>query len=72
MKIARFVLKWVAIGLCVAATVCAVIAYWDKIQKVFRTVTGKFAKKGVVCCTSEYEDYADCDDWANADPNATL
>ena len=64
MKIARFILKWVALGLCVAAAVCTVIAYWDKIMKVFHALAGKFTKKSVVCCPSEYEDYADYEDWA--------
>ncbi len=29
MKVARFVLKIVALSLTTAAVVCAVIAYWD-------------------------------------------
>jgi len=64
MKIARFILKWVALGLCIAAAVCTIIAYWDKIMNVFHTLAGKFAKKSVVCCSSEYEDYADYEDWS--------
>ena len=31
MKVARFVLKIVALSLTTAAVVCAVIAYWDKV-----------------------------------------
>ena len=31
MKVARMVLKFVALGLMVAAAICSVIAYWDKL-----------------------------------------
>ena len=34
MKIARFVLKIVALSLAAAAAVCAVIAYWDKLSEL--------------------------------------
>ena len=64
MKIARFVLKWVALGLCVAAAVCTIIAYWDKILNVFHTLADKFTKKRNGCCASEYEDYVDYENWA--------
>ena len=33
MKVARFVLKIVALSLTTAAVVCAVIAYWDKVAE---------------------------------------
>ncbi|MFQ9472245.1 MAG: hypothetical protein ACLR0P_03110 [Oscillospiraceae bacterium] len=34
MKVARFVLKIVALSLAAAAAVCAVIAYWDKLSEL--------------------------------------
>lgn len=34
MRIARFVLKLVALGLMAAAAICAVIAYWDKLTEL--------------------------------------
>ena len=46
MKVARFVLKIVALSLTTAAVVCAVIAYWEKLRK----------KTG---CPSEYDDYVE-------------
>ena len=67
MKVARFVLKCVALGLCVGAAVCAVIAYWDKITELFCTLREKC--KCVCahddCCVSEYADYADFEEWAD-------
>ncbi|MDD5937916.1 MAG: hypothetical protein PUC36_02735 [Clostridiales bacterium] len=60
MKIARFVLKIVGACLAVAAAVCCVIAYWDKITEAFRTVGSRL---GCKCCRpSEYDDYADWDE----------
>lgn len=64
MKVARFVLKCVAFGLSVAAAVCAVIAYWDKIMDVFYAVSDKIEeKKASKLCMAdpEFADYADCD-----------
>jgi len=61
MKLARFVLKIVALSLAVAAAVCAVIAYWDKISDFFGGVRDKLEEKGY-CRPSEYEDYADWDE----------
>ncbi|NCB62087.1 MAG: hypothetical protein EOM52_00485 [Clostridia bacterium] len=61
MKIARFVLKIIALSLAVAAMVCAIIAYWDKIADVFGCVKDKLEEKG--CCRpAEYDDYADWDE----------
>ena len=34
MKVARFVLKIVALSLTAAAAVCAIIAYWDKLSEL--------------------------------------
>lgn len=61
MKIARFVLKIVATCLAVAAAVCCVIAYWDKIIEAVRAIGERL---GCKCCCgpSEYDDYADWDE----------
>ncbi|HIY20734.1 MAG TPA: hypothetical protein H9841_02380 [Candidatus Flavonifractor merdigallinarum] len=61
MKIARFVLKIVALSLTVAAGVCCAIAYWDKIASLFHSAKEKLPG-GCCCCHSEYDDYADWDD----------
>ena len=54
MKIARFVLKIVAVSLATAAVVCAVVAYWDKLAQLCGCAKGK-----IQCATngSEYDDY---------------
>lgn len=54
MKVARFVLKIVALSLGAAAAVCAIIAYWDKLAEL-----GSCAKSKLQCktCASEYDDY---------------
>lgn len=54
MKIARFVLKIVALSLAAAAAVCAVIAYWDGLTELFDSAKGKLKRGG---CASEYDDY---------------
>ncbi len=54
MKIARFVLKIVALSLAAAAVVCAVVAYWDKLAQLFGCAKGKLK---CAACTSEYDDY---------------
>ena len=54
MKIARFVLKIVALSLAAAAVVCAVVAYWDKLAQLFGCAKGKLK---CTACTSEYDDY---------------
>ncbi len=60
MKLARFVLKIVAASLALAAIICAVIAYWDKIAALFCCVKGKLTSKVKTCSyASEYDDYAD-------------
>ena len=49
MKVARFVLKIVALSLTTAAVVCAVIAYWDKVAEFCRS---SFALgRGRMACT---------------------
>ena len=50
MKVARMVLKIVALSLAAAAAVCAVIAYWDKLLEcgtrdratIFKTIRATF------------------------------
>lgn len=59
MKVARFVLKIVAASLVVAAAVCAVIAYWDKIVDVTLALCGKVKEKKACICKSEYDDYVE-------------
>jgi hypothetical protein len=58
MKVARFVLKIVAVSLAAAASICAVIAYWDKITEAFHTLGAKVGRAR----PSEYDDYADWDE----------
>lgn len=57
MKVARFVLKIVALALGVAAAVCAVIAYWDKLMELGTGVSAKLKKNAG--CPSEYDDYVE-------------
>lgn len=54
MKIARFVLKIVALSLAAAAAVCAVIAYWDKLSELGDCDKVKLQQRA---CSSEYDDY---------------
>ena len=54
MKVARFVLKVVAMSLAAAAAVCAIIAYWDKLGEACGCVKSKLQSKAAA---SEYEDY---------------
>ena len=54
MKVARFVLKIVALSLAAAAVVCAVIAYWDGLAEVCGNVKGKLQHSAHV---DEYDDY---------------
>lgn len=54
MKIARFVLKIVALSLAAAAVVCAAVAYWDKLGQLCGCAKGKLQR---TACPSEYDDY---------------
>jgi hypothetical protein len=54
MKVARFVLKIVALSLTAAAAVCAIIAYWDKLSDLGSCVKSKVQR---TACASEYDDY---------------
>ena len=58
MKTACFVLKITALVLSVAAVVCAVVAYWDKIVDLFYGIADKMEEKKADCCIpSEFEDF---------------
>ena len=57
MKVARFVLKIVALSLTTAAVVCAVIAYWDTVPESCSCAGEKLRKK--TGCPSEYDDYVE-------------
>lgn len=59
MKVARFILKIVALSLTVAAVTCAVIAYWDKIVECVQMISDKLSEKKASLCSSEYDDYAE-------------
>ena len=54
MKMARFVLKIVALALAIAALVCGVIAYWDRLGELCGCAKGKLQR---TTCASEYDDY---------------
>ena len=54
MKVARFVLKIVALSLGAAAAVCAIIAYWDKLAQLGSCAKTKTQR---TACASEYDDY---------------
>ena len=59
MKVARFVLKIIAMSLAAAAVVCTVIAYWDKLAALGQAVCGKVREKKSCICPSEYDDYVE-------------
>jgi hypothetical protein len=56
MKVARFVLKIVAMSLGAAAAICAVIAYWDKLSELGGCARDRFQRRAF---TSEFDDYDD-------------
>lgn len=63
MKLARFILKIIALSLSVVAAACCIVAYWDKITALAGGVSEKLAeKKATLCRPSEYDDYADWDE----------
>lgn len=62
MKIARFVLKIVAVSMTAMAAACCIVAYWDKIAEFFGCAKEKLQEKKSCCCHSEYDDYADWDE----------
>ena len=53
MKVARFVLKIVALSLGAAAAVCAIIAYWDKLAQLGSCAKTKIQR---TACASEYDE----------------
>jgi hypothetical protein len=57
MKVARFVLKIVALSLAAAAAVCAIIAYWDKLAELGACAGEKLKK--TAGRPSEYDDYVE-------------
>ncbi len=54
MKVARFVLKIVALSLSIAALVCAIIAYWDQLSELGDCARQKFHRTAYA---EEYDDY---------------
>ena len=62
MKAVRTALKIVAVAAVVGAAIWAVVSYWDKIVDCARRLRGKLAEL-CPCCASEYEHFADLDDW---------
>lgn len=61
MKVARCILKLVAVLMVAAAVVCAVVAYWDRIVDAFYAITDRLEQKKADCrFASEYDDYEDC------------
>ena len=63
MKLARFILKIVALSLSVVAAACCIIAYWDKIAAFAGSLSEKMTEKRACCHRhSEYDDYADWDE----------
>lgn len=63
MKVARFVLKIVGWSLALAAAICCIVAYWDKITSAVCCLKDKVAERGACCChPSEFDDYADWDE----------
>lgn len=65
MKVARFVLKVVALALATAAAVCTVIAFWDKIMECAGAVTNRVRSRRQYaegCCIDDEDDYTDWDE----------
>lgn len=62
MKLTHFLLKILALCFAVAAVVCTVMAYWDRINDFFGFVKDALEERG--CCrrSSEYDDYAEWDE----------
>ena len=53
MKTARFVLKFVALGLVIGAAACAIVAYWDRISECFYSVADRIEEKRAACRCEE-------------------
>ncbi len=56
MKVARLVLKFVALGLVIAAAICAIIAYWDKLTALCGG-TAQAVRSKAASFNPEYDDY---------------
>ena len=54
MKVARLVLKIVALSLSVAALTCAVVAYWNELVELVDYTKSKLQRR---TCVSKYDDY---------------
>ena len=54
MKVARFVLKVVALSLSIAALACAVVAYWNELTELCGCAKNKLTRTANI---SEYDDY---------------
>ena len=49
-----------ALSLALAAAICCVVAYWDKLTSGFRCLKDRLSEKGPCCCRpSEYDDYVE-------------
>ena len=61
MKVAGFVLKIVSACLAVAAIVCCVIAYWDKIVDCVESVSEKlgYSRKAKLVDGDDYAEWED-------------
>ena len=54
LKVARFVLKIVALSLSIAALACAVVAYWSELVDLCGCAKSKLKRSTFA---SEYDDY---------------
>ena len=60
MKVARFVLKLVALSLSIAAVVCAIVAYWDKLTELAVAAQEKLrSRKATEAELAEYDDFVE-------------
>ena len=48
MKVARFVLKIVGWSLALAAAICCVVAYWDKITSAVCGLKDRLRRRGLL------------------------
>ena len=63
MKVARFVLKIVGWSLALAAAICCVVAYWDKLTSGLCSLKDKVSDRREHCChPSDFDAYADWDE----------
>lgn len=62
MRVARFVLKIIALCFFAAAVACAVTAYSDRIADLFGSFRDRLEEKKRNIRPTEYDDYADWDE----------